>query len=88
MTEINCTTTEIAVAVQQQGTATEEIAQNIQNVANATKNVTLNIAGATNSFSDTNRAAAEVLRTAAYMKSHTSDLRETVDRFLQKVAAA
>ena len=88
MTEINNATTEMSVGVWQQGTATEEIARNIQGVADATKNVAQNVAGATNSISDTNRAASEVLETAAYMTSHTQDLRESVDRFLQQVAAA
>jgi len=86
MTEINNATTEISVGVREQETATEEIARNIQGVADATKYVAQNVAGATNSISDTNRAASEVLETAAYMTSHTSDLRESVDRFLQEVA--
>jgi methyl-accepting chemotaxis protein len=87
MTEIKTATTEITVGIRQQETATEEIARNIQGVADATKNVTRNVAGATKSISDTNRAASEVLETAANMTSHTSDLRESVDRFLQEVAA-
>jgi methyl-accepting chemotaxis protein len=88
MTEINNATTEISIGVREQGTATEEIARNIQGVADATKYVAQNVAGATNSISDTNHAASEVLETAAYMTSHTSDLRESVDRFLQEVATA
>jgi methyl-accepting chemotaxis protein len=88
MTKISNATIEIAAAVQQQETATEEIARNIQGVADDTKNVTRNVTGATSSISDTNRAAAEVLKTAAYMASHTSDLRESVDRFLRDVATA
>ena len=88
MAEINNATTEMSVGVWQQGTATEEIARNIQGVADATKNVAQNVAGATNSISDTNRAASEVLETAANMTSHTQGLRELVERFLQQVAAA
>jgi len=88
MTEINNATTEMSAGVWEQGAATEEIARNIQGVADATKNVAQNVAGATNSISDTNRASSEVLETAAYMTSHTNDLRESVDRFLQQVAEA
>jgi len=86
MGEIDNATTEIAEAVRQQGFATEEIARNIQDVADATQNVSRNVAGATSSISDSNRAATEVLDTALSMVSHTKNLQETVDQFLQKVA--
>jgi methyl-accepting chemotaxis protein len=88
MTEINNVTTEISAGVQQQGTATEEIARNIQDVANAARDVAKNVSATTNSINDTSRAASEVLETAAFITSHTSDLRETVDHFLRLVAAA
>jgi methyl-accepting chemotaxis protein len=88
MTETNVAATEIAEEVRQQGAATEEIARNIQSAASATQNVARNIAGTMTAVSDTNRAATEVLDAAEYMTSHTSDLRSSVDRFLQGVATA
>lgn len=88
MVEIDGATAEIAAAVRQQGIATEEIARNIQGVANSTHNVAQNVADATKSINDTNRVAANVLETAAHMTSHTKNLREAVDQFLQKAAQA
>jgi methyl-accepting chemotaxis protein len=88
MTEIDRATAEIAAAVRQQGIATEEIARNIQGMADSTHDVARNVSDATKSISDTNRVAADVLETAAHMTSHTKDLREAVDQFLQKAAEA
>ena len=88
MKEINSATIEISIGVRQQRAATGEIARNIQGVVDATKNVAENVAGATSSIGDTNRAASDVLETAAYMTCHTNQLRESVERFLQEVAAA
>jgi methyl-accepting chemotaxis protein len=88
MTEISAVTMEIAGAVQQQGTATGEISRNIQSAASATQNVARNVTGTTTSIGETNRATADVLEVAEYMKSHASDLRTSVDQFLQKVGAA
>lgn len=88
MTEIHAVTMEIAAAVQQQGTATEEITRRIHSVASATQNVARNVAGTTASIGETSCAAAEVLDTAEYMTTHTDELRASVDRFLQEVAAA
>jgi len=88
MAEIDRATAEIAAAVRQQGIATEEIARNIQGMADSTHDVARNVADATKSISDTNRVAAHVLETAAHMTSHTKNLREAVDQFLQKAAEA
>ena len=88
MAEIDGATAEIAAAVRQQGIATEEIARNIQGMADSTHNVAQNVADATKSINDTNRVATDVLDTAARMTSHTKNLREAVDRFLQKAAEA
>jgi len=88
MAEIDKATAEIAAAVRQQGVATEEIARNIQGVADSTHDVARNVADATKSISDTNRVAANVLETATHMTSHTKNLREAVDQFLQKAAEA
>ena len=88
VTKINAATVEIAAAVRHQGTATQDIARNIQSISSATQNVARNIAGATTSIGDTHRAATEVLSAAAYLTSHTNDLRASVDEFLREVAAA
>jgi|SRR5579862_883512 len=88
MAEIDRATAEIAASVRQQGIATEEIARNIQGVADSTHDVARNVSDATKSISDTNRVAAHVLETAAHMTSHTKNLREAVDQFLQKAAEA
>jgi methyl-accepting chemotaxis protein len=88
MAEIDRATAEIAASVRQQGIATEEIARNIQGVADSTHDVARNVADATKSISDTNRVAANVLETATHMTSHTKNLREAVDQFLQKTAEA
>jgi methyl-accepting chemotaxis protein len=85
MAEIEKVTVEIA-AVEQQGIATAEIARNIQSVADSTQYVARNVADATKSINDTNRVAANVLETASHMTSHTKNLREAVDQFLQKAA--
>jgi methyl-accepting chemotaxis protein len=88
MTEISAITTEIAGAVQQQGTATEQISHNIQNAASATQNVAHNVAGTTTSIGETKRSASEVLQVAEYLTGQASDLRGLVDRFLHDVAVA
>jgi methyl-accepting chemotaxis protein len=87
MIEIDRATTEIAAAVRQQQLATEEIARSIEDATGATQSVARGVAGATRSIQSTNLVASEVLDTAKSMAFHTDSLHDTVDQFLQKVAA-
>jgi methyl-accepting chemotaxis protein len=85
---INDIASVIAVAVEQQGSATQEIARNVQEAAQGTGNVSTNIRGVYHAVDETGTAAGKVLGSAHQLGDQTIALRTDVDRFLANIRAA
>lgn len=88
MAEVDEFTAVIASAVREQGAATSEISQNVQQAANGTQIVAENISGVTQSSSETSGSAAQVTAATAELAELTERLKNSVDGFLEEVAAA
>lgn len=82
VTRINDITSQIAVAVEQQGAATQDIASNIQQAARGTQQVSDNIAGVSDSARVTNSAADMVQTASKNMQAEAQSLRAHVNAFL------
>ena len=78
-------TTTIAVAVEQQGSATHEIAQSIQKAFQGTQDVSRNIGGVTQAAGETGQMAGSVLGAANDMSKVVERLRNEVDSFVKRV---
>jgi methyl-accepting chemotaxis protein len=88
MADIDQYTSAIAVAVEQQGVATQEIAHNVTETANGAKDVVRAMTGVSRGVRETTHCATDVLGSANMVTERSNDLRNTVERFLQKVTAA
>lgn len=86
--QISGITTSISAAVEQQGASTSEIAQSVQQAAAGTRDVTASITIVTEAASDTGAAADQVLGSATELNAQGTELRSTVDAFLEKIRAA
>jgi methyl-accepting chemotaxis protein len=78
----------IAVAVDEQGSATQEIARNVAQAAQGTQEVTSNIACVSQAADMTGAAAAQTLIAAGEMSKNGELLRRQVEDFLREVRAA
>jgi methyl-accepting chemotaxis protein len=85
---INEIATAIALAVEQQGSATQEIARNVQEAAQGTGKVSSNIVGVNAAAGKTGAAASQVLVSAEQLSGQAASLRADVDRFLVNIRAA
>ncbi|MFD1627994.1 methyl-accepting chemotaxis protein [Azospirillum griseum] len=85
VTTISGTVTDIAHAMEQQGSATREIAQNVQQAAEGTQLVMQNIADVTNAANKTGGAADAVLQASRTLATQADRLRGEVQGFLNKV---
>ena len=79
---------QIAAAVQEQGAATGEISRSAGDAAEASASVAQTMSSVTDSVGETNQAASQVLSASADVNAQATSLRQTVDRFLDQVAAA
>ncbi|PKU24883.1 methyl-accepting chemotaxis protein [Telmatospirillum siberiense] len=86
--EINQIAAAIASAVEEQSAATAEIARNVQQAAAGTQEVSANIGGVTLAASETGAAASQVLSAAQSLARETTDLKDTVGKFLSGVRTA
>jgi methyl-accepting chemotaxis protein len=82
------TTATIAVAVDEQGSATQEIARNVAQAAQGTQEVTSNIACVSQAADMTGAAAAQTLIAAGEMSKNGGLLRRQIEDFLREVRAA
>jgi methyl-accepting chemotaxis protein len=80
--------TTIAVAVEQQSTATQEIARSVQNVAQGTQEAAANVMQVNRGATETGSASEEVLNSARTLSSESTRLREELDRFMANIRAA
>ncbi len=85
---INQSSSAIAAAVEQQGTATGEIARNVQQTAVSTRTVTDNIVAVSRSARDNGTAATQVLASAGELSQQAEQLNHEVTEFIRLVKAA
>ncbi|MBP2309843.1 HAMP domain-containing protein [Azospirillum melinis] len=88
VTAISGTVTDIALEMEQQGSATREIAQNVQQAAEGTQQVMRNIAEVTTAATKTGGAADAVLDASRTLATQADRLRGEVQGFLNKVRTA
>lgn len=75
----------IAIAVEQQGSATKEISRNVQEAASRTLLVSNNITNVSKALEDTGTAAIEMLDAAKGLSTQSDKLRTEVENFLMSV---
>ena len=85
---LNQTSTAIAVAVDQQSSATSEIARNVEQAATGTEDVTMNISDVNRAAQESGHAANNVLGAAHALNQQSEDLSHKVQSFLQRIKAA
>ncbi|WP_026792651.1 methyl-accepting chemotaxis protein [Pleomorphomonas oryzae] len=88
MRNIDNSTSAIVSAVQQQGLATQEISHNITETANGAKDVVRAMTAVSGRVGETLHCATDVLDASKLVTDRSTDLRKTVERFLQDVSAA
>ncbi len=81
-------TTQIATAIEQQGSATAEISSSSQRAAMGTSAVSEEMSQLTSAVTETNAAAETVLSSAADLQIRTDEVAREVRRFLEEVSAA
>jgi methyl-accepting chemotaxis protein len=86
--EINAISGSIAVAVEQQGTATAEIAGTIERTAVGSESVTKSIGGVSRSVRETGAAASQVLASSGDVSRQSEQLSREVDLFVAGIRAA
>ncbi len=82
------TSTSIAAAMDEQGTATQEVARNVTEAASGTREVSSNIAGVTQASQEAGTASGQVTSAAEELSGQSSKLKAEVDAFLQRIQAA
>ena len=88
MKEVNQHTTSIAAAVEEQGATTSEISRNVQKAARSSEAVAGTIGSVQASTARTTASADEVLGASRTVAEETRHLSDTIDGFLDRVAAA
>ena len=86
--KVNETSSSIAIAVGEQGSATQEIARNVQQAAIGTTEVTSAISGVNQAAQESGAAAAQVLSSAEQLSRNAELLFQQVGTFLAEVRAA
>jgi methyl-accepting chemotaxis protein len=81
-------TASIAVAVEEQAAATNEIARSVSEAARGTQSVASNMRQLKAAVGETDQSAAQVHQAASDMSKQTRTLSETIESFLNRVAAA
>jgi methyl-accepting chemotaxis protein len=82
------TTAAIAVAIEEQSTATLEISRSVLQAALGTREVSAGISGVNEAAQQTGAASSEVLTAAGLLSRSSEALRVQVDTFLREVRAA
>jgi len=88
MDDVNKYTTMIADAVEEQGAATTEISRNVSEAASGTQMAAENMSSMMTAVSETNESADNVERTSLDATQQTDELRQSINQFLDDVAAA
>ncbi|BCJ89391.1 methyl-accepting chemotaxis protein [Terrihabitans soli] len=88
ITDVKEIATAIAGAVEEQGVSTAEIAQNCTQAADGTNLVTHSISGVGQAANSTGEASAELMTLSTALQSQAGDLRNEVEEFVRRLAAA
>lgn len=88
MEEADTTTSAIAAAVEEQNASTASISQNVREAAEGTQGVTENISGVQSAVAEAAQSAGQVELASNEVAAQTRHLKDVVDDFLSKVAAA
>ena len=88
MEEVNGYTQGISAAVTQQGAATNEISGNVQRAAQSTQAVQTNMARLAQAVDETREASGNVLAASGDLSNRSQALKEGIETFLNRVAAA
>ncbi|SON56357.1 Methyl-accepting chemotaxis protein 4 [Hartmannibacter diazotrophicus] len=88
MADVNRYTGAIAAAVEQQGAATSEISRNIAMASDGTRVVSENASEVSGAADETIRSAESVATASRAVAEQSDGLRDSIDTFLRKVAAA
>jgi methyl-accepting chemotaxis protein len=86
--DINDSSSTIAAAVEQQGSATNEIVQAVNQASMGTQEVTSNITGVARMAEETGAGAAQVLSASGELAHQAANLRNQINSFLAHVRAA
>ena len=86
--DINDSSSTIAAAVEQQGSATNEIVQAVNQASIGTQEVTSNITGVARMAEETGAGAAQVLSASGELAHQAANLRTQINNFLAHVRAA
>jgi methyl-accepting chemotaxis protein len=86
--EIDAISSEIAAAVDQQGTATREIAGNLQQAADRTRDVNKSILSVSQASEEASQATARLLDAASGLSAQSEGLKSEVEGFLASLQAA
>ncbi|MBL6958259.1 MAG: hypothetical protein ISR52_04710 [Rhodospirillales bacterium] len=78
----------IAAAVEQQGAATSEIARNVEEASSGTSQVSSAITDVTKAADETGQAAGQIKTAANDLSVQSDNLRDEVDKFLDRIRAA
>lgn len=81
-------TTEMAVAISQQSSATQEISRNVQQAADASRSVANSIIDLDKKTFENDEASGQALAGAKRLLNQAAILQQQVDKFLQHVRAA
>ncbi len=88
MKDVQAYTSAVGESMQEQGAATAEISQNVTMAAEGSRTVATTITGVHEQVDTTKTSAGDVLQAAQNVGQHSEELREAIDGFLRKVAAA
>ena len=88
MQEAEGFTAGIAVAVEEQSSATKEISRSAAEAADETQSAADSMDGVKSAVGETDRAASQVHRSATDVARQAEFVNETIDRFLRSVASA
>ncbi|WP_040438622.1 methyl-accepting chemotaxis protein [Roseibium aggregatum] len=88
MEEVNGYTQGISAAVTQQGAATNEISGNVQRAAQSTQAVQTNMSSLARAVDETKEASGDVLAASGDLSNRSRALKEGIETFLNRVAAA
>ncbi|WP_428644963.1 methyl-accepting chemotaxis protein, partial [Roseibium sp.] len=88
MEEVNGYTQGISAAVTQQGAATTEISGNVQRAAQSTMAVRSNMESLARAVEETKDASGKVLNASGDLSARSRALKEGIETFLNRVAAA
>ncbi|KLN61025.1 hypothetical protein WH96_09850 [Kiloniella spongiae] len=78
----------ISTAIEEQGSATQEISRNVQEASAGTAEVTSNMQGVSEASTQTGTSSQQVLEASEGLSRQASEMRKSVEEFIQGIRAA